>query len=169
MRTSSSTESPTVRIPTIRACDPTDVPAITAIYAHYVLNSSGTFEESPPSLTEMENRRQQVLDEEMPYLVAELSGTVFGFAYATIYRHRTPPTAVLYAGAAVLVLGALVFDLWWDPAAGSTTTKLFDFGIMSFLDGGCGETAGRFFGTLRYAAPEQLFGEKAAPLAGSMG
>src|SRR5205814_8381383 len=45
-------------------------------------------------------------------------------ASAIVYRRRTPPSAVLYVGAALLVLGALVFDLWWDPAAGSTTTMV---------------------------------------------
>ncbi len=44
--------------------------------------------------------------------------------------------------------------------AGVTVTKLLDFGIVSMLDAGNGETAGRFLGTLRYAAPEQLRGEK---------
>src|SRR3984957_19270643 len=44
--------------------------------------------------------------------------------------------------------------------AGATVTKLLDFGIVSMLDSGTGETAGRFLGTLRYAAPEQLRGEK---------
>ncbi len=43
---------------------------------------------------------------------------------------------------------------------GVTITKLLDFGIVSMLDAGSGETAGRFLGTLRYAAPEQLRGEK---------
>ncbi len=47
--------------------------------------------------------------------------------------------------------------------AGVTVTKLLDFGIMSVLDGGAGETRGRFLGTLRYAAPEQIRGEKATP------
>jgi eukaryotic-like serine/threonine-protein kinase len=42
---------------------------------------------------------------------------------------------------------------------GVTTTKLLDFGIMRLLDAGPGVTAGRFMGTLRYAAPEQLRGE----------
>src|ERR1700689_3009007 len=44
-------------------------------------------------------------------------------------------------------------------AAGITITKLLDFGIVSVLDSGSRETAGRFLGTLRYAAPEQLRGE----------
>ena len=43
---------------------------------------------------------------------------------------------------------------------GVTVTKLLDFGIMSVLEGGRGETGGRFLGTLRYAAPEQLQGQK---------
>ena len=44
-------------------------------------------------------------------------------------------------------------------AGGVTVTKLLDFGIVSVLDGAASETAGRFLGTLRYAAPEQLRGE----------
>ncbi len=48
-------------------------------------------------------------------------------------------------------------------SAGNTLTKLLDFGIVSVLDGGKYETAGRFLGTLRYAAPEQLRGERATP------
>jgi serine/threonine-protein kinase len=45
----------------------------------------------------------------------------------------------------------------------TTVTKLLDFGIMSVLDGGRGETGGRFLGTLRYASPEQLTGQKPSP------
>jgi len=48
-------------------------------------------------------------------------------------------------------------------AAGVTLTKLLDFGIVSMRDGDHGETAGRFLGTLRYAAPEQLRGDKPTP------
>jgi serine/threonine protein kinase len=43
---------------------------------------------------------------------------------------------------------------------GLTVTKLLDFGIVSMLDTSHLETAGRFLGTLRYAAPEQLRGDK---------
>jgi eukaryotic-like serine/threonine-protein kinase len=45
-------------------------------------------------------------------------------------------------------------------SAGMTVTKLLDFGILSRLDATVRETAGRFLGTLRYAAPEQLRGER---------
>src|SRR5579859_740759 len=48
-------------------------------------------------------------------------------------------------------------------SAGVTVTKLLDFGIISQLDARTRETAGRFLGTLRYAAPEQLRGDKASP------
>jgi serine/threonine-protein kinase len=48
-------------------------------------------------------------------------------------------------------------------AAGVTVTKLLDFGIMSLLDATAREAAGRFLGTLRYAAPEQLRGERPTP------
>lgn len=47
--------------------------------------------------------------------------------------------------------------------AGITVTKLLDFGIVSLLSAGKRETAGRFLGTLRYAAPEQLRGEDPTP------
>jgi serine/threonine protein kinase len=48
-------------------------------------------------------------------------------------------------------------------SAGVTVTKLLDFGILSLLDATNRETAGRFLGTLRYAAPEQLRGDKPTP------
>jgi serine/threonine protein kinase len=47
--------------------------------------------------------------------------------------------------------------------SGVTVTKLLDFGIVSMLDSDNGETAGRFLGTLRYASPEQLRGDKPSP------
>ena len=73
----------------IRPSAVADMPAVAAIYAHFVHHGSGTFEETPPSVEEMTNRRSQVLAERMPYLVAELDGTVVGYAYATIYRSRS--------------------------------------------------------------------------------
>ena len=49
-----------------------------------------------------------------------------------------------------------------STSTGITVTKLLDFGIVSLLSAGTRETAGRFMGTLRYAAPEQLRGEAPA-------
>jgi serine/threonine protein kinase len=53
-------------------------------------------------------------------------------------------------------------NLFLHRTRGVTTTKLLDFGIMRIV-GRNGETAGRFVGTWRYAAPEQLRGENATP------
>ena len=47
---------------------------------------------------------------------------------------------------------------------GATTTKLLDFGIMRLVDAGRVENrAGRFVGTVRYAAPEQIAGTELSP------
>lgn len=73
----------------VRPCTDADIAAITAIYGHYVAHSTATFEETPPDAAEMASRRQRVLNEGMPYLVAELDGAVVGYAYATIYRTRS--------------------------------------------------------------------------------
>jgi eukaryotic-like serine/threonine-protein kinase len=48
-------------------------------------------------------------------------------------------------------------------SAGVTVTKLLDFGILSVLGATFRDTAGRFVGTLRYAAPEQLRGDIPTP------
>ena len=62
--------------------------AVRAIYAHYVLTSVATFEETPPPLDEMLARRRASIDNGLPYLVAEVAGAVVGFAYAGVYRAR---------------------------------------------------------------------------------
>jgi len=72
----------------IRDSAPADIPAIQAIYAHHVSHGTATFELDPPSLDEMQARREAVLAQSLPYLVAELDGEVVGYAYATPYRPR---------------------------------------------------------------------------------
>ncbi len=72
----------------VRDASDTDMEAVSAIYAHYVLQSVATFEETPPSLDEMHARRRASLDLGLPYLAAELAGAVIGFAYAGLYRAR---------------------------------------------------------------------------------
>ena len=62
--------------------------AVTSIYAAHVLHGLASFEEIPPSLDEMKARRTGVLQLGLPYLVAEMSGRVVGYSYATFYRTR---------------------------------------------------------------------------------
>ncbi|MCJ2371217.1 GNAT family N-acetyltransferase [Pseudomonas sp. RGM 3321] len=69
------------------ACDQ-DMPAVQAIYADHVLHGISSFELDPPSVAELLQRRTQVLDNGLPYLVAELAGEVVGYGYATPYRPR---------------------------------------------------------------------------------
>lgn len=65
-----------------------DLPAITAIYSRFVEGSTATFEIVPPNQAEMSRRRQAVLNQALPYLVAELEGYVVGFCYASQFRPR---------------------------------------------------------------------------------
>jgi phosphinothricin acetyltransferase len=65
-----------------------DLVSITRIYAHNVLNGTGTFETSPPSEEEMRARRADVLGKNLPWLVLELDGVVVGFAYGNWFKPR---------------------------------------------------------------------------------
>ena len=72
----------------IRPAIPADAAAIQAIYGHHVLHGTGTFEEDPPTVADMEGRMDAVLGRGLPYLVAEVDGRVAGFAYAAPFRLR---------------------------------------------------------------------------------
>jgi L-amino acid N-acyltransferase YncA len=74
----------------IRDMDEDDIPAITAIYRHAVLNSAGTFETEPPGEAEMKIRWRVSLTSNYPFIVAERRDErrVMGFAYANAYRAR---------------------------------------------------------------------------------
>jgi len=72
----------------VRATSEADMGAVRDIYAHYVLHSLATFEETPPALEDMLARRRASVDLGLPYLVAEARGDIMGFAYASAYRPR---------------------------------------------------------------------------------
>ncbi|WPB83247.1 GNAT family N-acetyltransferase [Sediminicoccus rosea] len=72
----------------IRDALDSDLPAITAIYAHWVTHGRASFELDPPDLAEMTRRRAAILQGGYPYLVAEHAGEVVGYAYASLYRAR---------------------------------------------------------------------------------
>ena len=72
----------------IRPATDSDIAAITAIYAHHVLNGTGTFETTPPDGKDMAARRADVLGRGLPYLVLEDGGVVAGFAYCNWFKPR---------------------------------------------------------------------------------
>lgn len=63
--------------------------AIQRLYAAEVETGTATFEEEPPSISEMMARRAAVLAHGCPYLVAERAGRLAGFAYAGPFRTRS--------------------------------------------------------------------------------
>jgi phosphinothricin acetyltransferase len=65
-----------------------DIPAITQIYAHAVEHGTASFEIEPPDETEMARRLRALVDNNYPYLVAELANAIAGYAYAGPYRSR---------------------------------------------------------------------------------
>jgi L-amino acid N-acyltransferase YncA len=73
----------------LRPARPQDIGAIGAIYAHHVLKGLASFEEEPPSETELRRRYDEVTGRGLPYLVAEFGGLVAGYAYCTLYRSRS--------------------------------------------------------------------------------
>jgi len=75
-------------MPLIRPSQDADLGAITQIYAHHVLHSTGTFETTPPTVTEMTARRADVLNKGLPWLVVEEAGVVLGFAYGNWFKPR---------------------------------------------------------------------------------
>jgi len=74
--------------PHVRPATPADIPAITRIYAHAVRHGTASFELEAPDEAEMTRRQRALLDGGYPYLVAEIDGSVAGYAYAGPYRTR---------------------------------------------------------------------------------
>jgi L-amino acid N-acyltransferase YncA len=73
----------------IRPSREADVAVITGIYRHHVLHGIASFEEIPPEADELACRRRGILALGLPYLVAEGSGRVLGYCYASRYRERS--------------------------------------------------------------------------------
>ena len=73
----------------IRPAASADIPEIQAIYAHHVLHGAGTFEEVPPSVEEMQDRYQDIVDHGWSFLVATDATGVLGYAYFTQMRGRS--------------------------------------------------------------------------------
>jgi len=104
----------------IRTATTADAAAICAIYNHYVLETTITFEEAAVTPVEMEARIQAALVEEtlqpLPWLVWEDSATIQGFAYASkwkgrcAYRHSAEVTVYLDPTSTGRGLGSRLYE-----------------------------------------------------------
>jgi len=65
-----------------------DTAACAAIYADAVRHGTGTFELEEPDVAEMGRRRDAILAQGLPWLVAERGGRILGYAYAGQFRPR---------------------------------------------------------------------------------
>jgi L-amino acid N-acyltransferase YncA len=72
----------------IRPCEEEDLATVGAIYGHYVLHSTATFEEEPPGTAFWQARFQELRSAGLPFLVATLDGTVVAYAYISRWRPR---------------------------------------------------------------------------------
>ena len=86
---------------TVRAAAPADLGPVAAICAHYVTTTVTTFEEDPPTAADWRRRLDDLAGRNLPFLVAEQDGAVWGYAYATpwrpkpAYRHTVEDTVYI--------------------------------------------------------------------------
>ncbi|MET7764765.1 N-acetyltransferase family protein [Streptomyces sp. NPDC005393] len=100
----------------IRDATPADLDAVAAIFAHYVTDTVATFEETPPTAEGWARRLAELTDRGLPFLVAEVAGTIAGYAYAgpwrpkPAYRHTVEDSIYLAPGRTGEGLGRALLD-----------------------------------------------------------
>lgn len=73
----------------IRPSTPNDISAIYDIYENEVLHGMATFDETPPSKADLLEKREIILNNGFPHLVAEIDGVVVAYSYLSHYRERS--------------------------------------------------------------------------------
>lgn len=92
-----------------------DAAAIAAIYNHYVLTTTVSFEEVAVDATEIAQRIAGVVTAGLPYLVAHEQEVIVGYAYATpwraraAYRHAVETSIYLATGSAGRGIGTALY------------------------------------------------------------
>jgi L-amino acid N-acyltransferase YncA len=100
----------------LRPAADADLGAIAAIFAHYVTSSVITFEETPPAVAHWRQQLGRQAAGGLPFLVADVGGTVAGYAYASpwrprpAYRHTVEDSVYLAPGHRGRGLGRLLLD-----------------------------------------------------------
>lgn len=105
----------------VRRARPDDLPAITAIYNHWVLTSPATFDIEPFTAA---SRRAwfDEHDDAYPLYVAEVEGVVRGYACLSpynekpAYRHTAASTVYLHEASRSAGLGTGLYDTLTDEA-----------------------------------------------------
>ena len=73
----------------VREAWPEDLNAVAAIYAAYVLHSTVSFAETPPTRAQWGVRYWDIAGRGLPFLVAELNGEVVGMAYCSPWKAKS--------------------------------------------------------------------------------
>jgi L-amino acid N-acyltransferase YncA len=74
--------------PVIGPATPADLERVADIFAHYVRNTTATFEETPPTAADWHRRLDDLAGLGLPFLVARTGGEVAGYAYASPWRRQ---------------------------------------------------------------------------------
>jgi len=98
--------------PVVRA----DLKDVADIYAHYVQQTVITFDSTPPTVADWEQRLDGFTVRGLPFLVAEVAGVVAGYAYAgpwrpkPAYQHTVEDTIYLAPDATGRGLGSTLLE-----------------------------------------------------------
>ena len=117
----------------IRTVRAEDTPALAEIYNHYIVNSPATFEEHVLDVDELRRRIATVTGMGLPWLVAETSSRVVGYAYANRWRERS---AYRYSVESTVYLDPQHLGEGWGAALYSSLVDgLRDCGVHAVLAG----------------------------------
>ena len=78
----------------VRRMQPEDIQEITAIYAHYVKETTVTFDLIPPSVTEMTITLKPIINS-YPAWVCCSHNQIIGYAYAHPWKSKAPYATTL--------------------------------------------------------------------------
>jgi len=117
--------------PSLRDARQGDVPAILDIFTHYVLNSTSTFAEVPPTVEEYREKLVSIHALNLPFLVAVVAGgmsgedLIIGYTYASPfkpsssgYRYALETSVYIAPGYTKRGLGSLLLRALIDACEG---------------------------------------------------
>lgn len=109
----------------VRAAWPEDLDTVTALYADYVLETTVSLAEVPPTRAQWGTRYWDLAARGLPFLVAELDGHVVGMAFCSpwknkgAYRHTVESTIYLSAGSTGHGVGTALLETLLERCAAS--------------------------------------------------